>query len=205
LCREERRLLQSLLAAYGIVFLAELGDKLMLMVMTMASSSPWRVVLLAAAAATAFVMAVAVLFGEVAAALLPAWAVGLGAAVLFFGFGVWTLLGAGEEAAEGELVETPRRRGGLPLFFGLAATIILAELGDKTQIAVLSLAGLNPGQQLLIWAGAFGGMFSVLGVAIIVGARLTRFVPARLVGRVAGLVFIGFGVLALVFAIGELS
>lgn len=175
----------------------------MLLVMTMAARYPWRLVLLASASATALVMAVAVLFGEVAAAVLPPWAVAFGAAGLFFVFGLWTLLGGEEEAEEEAVLAAGKNRPGLLLVAALAGTLILSELGDKTQIAVLSIAGLNPGERLLVWTGASAGMFSVQALAIGLGARATRYLPRELIEKVAGFVFIGFGVLAVIIGVSE--
>jgi putative Ca2+/H+ antiporter (TMEM165/GDT1 family) len=177
----------------------------MLMVMALASRYPWRLVLLASAVAVSVLMAVAVLFGQVAASILPEWVIGIAAGCLFLGFGIWTLFLGGNLVDREEEPQTPAAdRGSLTVLIGLAGAIILAELGDKTQLAVFSLAGLSPEALPEIWAGATAGMLTVLALAIFVGARLTRLLPAGLIQRAAGIVFIAFGVVTLAVALSAI-
>lgn len=184
--------------AFGLVFVAEAGDKSMLLALTLAVRYRWWV-LVAIALETAVAMGLAVVAGGVAEAVLPERAVGSGAAVLFIAFGVWTLLA--REGAD-EAIETKSDRPLVLVIGGLAVAMFLAELGDKTQLAALSLAGLHADETVLVWLGASAGMIAADAVAIFVGIRLGRALPQRMIAIVAGLAFIAFGLVTLVVTFG---
>lgn len=189
--------MEALLSAFGIVFLAELGDKSMLFSLTAATRYRWWLVLVAVTVATAVLMALAVLAGGIAGELLPERLVAVIAAVLFIGFGAWTLLGEDEDDEEVADIAT---RSDWRIMTALGAMYFIAELGDKTQLATLSLAGIQSSSAILIWAGATAGMVAVNALAIVAGARLTRFLSPRLLRPIAGVLFLAVGVLTLVLA-----
>lgn len=181
----------ALLSAFGLVFVAELGDKSMLLALTMATRYRWWWVLVAIAIETAVIMALAVLVGGAADALLPDRVVGVGAGVLFLGFGVWTLL---DRDDGGDSVETAADRSAVLVIATIAVAMFVSELGDKTQLATVSLAGINPAARILVWLGATAGMVAADALAIFAGLRLHRMLPERQIARAAGLLFIVFGV-----------
>jgi Ca2+/H+ antiporter, TMEM165/GDT1 family len=195
----------ALLSAFGIVFVAELGDKSMLLVMALATRYRWWSVLLGAALAGAVMMGIAVLFGEGAALIFPAWVIGFAAAGIFFAFGAWALTRGGQEDDEEDpapAAATSRSPlGATATTFGLLA---VAEFGDKTQLAVVSLAALNPGERLWIWVGATAAMTTVLAASIVVGSRLGTLVSTRRLAQLAGLTFLVFGVIAAVATLRDL-
>lgn len=136
-----------LLSAFGLVFVAELGDKSMLLAITMATRYLWCWVLVAIALETAVVRALAVLVGGAADALLPDRTVGVGAGVLFLSFGVWTLL---DRDDDGDTMETVAGRSALLTIGVIAVAMFVSELGDKTQLATVSLAGINSAARILV-------------------------------------------------------
>ena len=73
--------------------------------------------------------------------------------------------------------------------------IAVAEFGDKTQIAVLTLA---TGNKLVpVFLGCLLGVLVVDGVGVLAGYVLYSFLPMFWIGLGSGLVFIIFGVHAL--------
>jgi putative Ca2+/H+ antiporter (TMEM165/GDT1 family) len=86
--------LRVLLTTFGIIFLAEMGDKTQLAAMTMAADTkkPWAVFLGASLALTA-VSALGVLVGSVVGDYVPLEWVKRGAALAFIAIGVLMLLG----------------------------------------------------------------------------------------------------------------
>ena len=78
--------------------------------------------------------------------------------------------------------------------FGL---VFLAELGDKTQLATLSLAASGQ-SRLAVFLGSAGALVVTSGIAVLAGEALARAVPAVWIQRAAGLAFIVMGVLFLV-------
>lgn len=187
----------ALATAFGLVFVAELGDKSMLLAMMLASRyGAWRV-LLALTLETAVVMALAVLAGGAADLLLTPRQLALLSGALFIGFGIWTLRGAEDD----EQLDGPARTTGLLVVATLAVMLFVSELGDKTQVATLSLSGVNPAARFGVWAGATAGMVAADAMAIGAGQTLMRRVPPRTLARVAGAVFVVFGTSAIVFAL----
>ena len=84
------------------------------------------------------------------------------------------------------------------LFASTFAAIFLAEMGDKTQIATLSLAGSGSSRWVVFVASALA-LVSTSAVAVLLGELVSRHVPAIWVKRAAGLVFV---VLGLIYLIG---
>ena len=74
------------------------------------------------------------------------------------------------------------------------ALIFLAELGDKTQLATLSLAA-SGRSRFVVFLGAASALVATSALAVILGEGLARVVPAVWIRRLAGLAFLVLGVL----------
>lgn len=68
--------------------------------------------------------------------------------------------------------------------------ILIAEMGDKTQILAMAFATKYKIRQIVI--GVALGAFLNHGLAILLGSLLTRVIPMELLQLIAGLMFIGF-------------
>ena len=181
----------AFLVTFGVVFVAELGDKSQLMVLTLATRFPaWRV-LGAITVATALIHLISVLVGGAVAAVLPTEAITVVAGLAFIGFGIWTLRGDDDDE-DGE--ETAS--GGRSPIVAAAIAFFLAELGDKTMLASMTLAARNG--ILGTWIGATAGMVGADAIAVLVGATLGRRLPARAIRILAATLFLLFGVLLIV-------
>jgi putative Ca2+/H+ antiporter (TMEM165/GDT1 family) len=77
-----------------------------------------------------------------------------------------------------------------------AIAFFLAELGDKTMLASMTLAARNG--ILGTWIGATAGMVGADAIAVLVGATLGRRLPARAIRILAATLFLLFGVLLIV-------
>lgn len=81
-----------------------------------------------------------------------------------------------------------------PLFFSTFLLIFLAELGDKTQLAVMTQSASSNGKWTVFLAGALA-LISTTAIGVLAGDLIRRFVPdERWIKGVAGAVFLGFGV-----------
>lgn len=80
-------------------------------------------------------------------------------------------------------------------------SVLLAEMGDKTQLATVAL-GARYASTLLVTAGTTLGMLAADGLAVFAAVRLHRFVPMGWVRRVAAGLFFFFGLGALLGAAG---
>ncbi|MBW2023590.1 MAG: TMEM165/GDT1 family protein [Deltaproteobacteria bacterium] len=84
--------IKVLFTTFGMIFLAELGDKTQLATLSFAAESKSRVaVFLGAAGALVLTSLLAVLFGSIISKYVPENYVRTGAAVLFIVLGTWML------------------------------------------------------------------------------------------------------------------
>jgi putative Ca2+/H+ antiporter (TMEM165/GDT1 family) len=82
------------------------------------------------------------------------------------------------------------------LFFSTFMAIFLAEMGDKTQLATMSLAA-GSKSRWSIFLGASLGLVLTSALAVLGGDLVSRYVPANWVRRGAGLLFLVLGALYL--------
>ncbi len=76
------------------------------------------------------------------------------------------------------------------------ATLFLAELGDKTQLAAIGLTA-NTGKPLPVFIGAATALVSITLLAVVFGESATKLVPASYLHKGAGVLFLLIGVLML--------
>ncbi|MFO0680358.1 MAG: TMEM165/GDT1 family protein [Polyangiaceae bacterium] len=74
--------------------------------------------------------------------------------------------------------------------------IFIAELGDKTQLATLSLSA--SGSRWAVFTGSALALVASSAVAVLGGEVVTKFVSPAVLRRVAGAVFVVLGVVYLV-------
>jgi putative Ca2+/H+ antiporter (TMEM165/GDT1 family) len=180
----------ALLSAFALLFLAEMGDKTQLMAMTLAHRYRVLPVIVGTFAAFALLNLLAVLVGEGLARLIPRDIVLLAAGLLFLLFAWRSWRDAGEEGEKATTID--HRRAWLTSF----TLIFVAELGDKTQLALVALAA-QTGALWSVFAGGTLALWAVSLLGILVGRTLLRRIEPRLVHRVAALLFLVFGLLAL--------
>ncbi len=77
--------------------------------------------------------------------------------------------------------------------FGL---LFVAELGDKTQLAVITMTA-RTGRPVTVLLGAVAALALVTLLGVIVGGVITRFVPIEWVSKGAAVAFIAIGSLML--------
>lgn len=81
--------------------------------------------------------------------------------------------------------------------FGTAfLTLFLAELGDKTQLAVITMTAKSE-SRLAVFLGASLALVLVTLLGVLFGSVLTQFVPVEWLQRIVAVAFIAIGVLML--------
>lgn len=75
--------------------------------------------------------------------------------------------------------------------------IILCELGDKTQMAVLLLTVNNPARRWLIFAASALALVLCVLIEVTVGVALARHIGPHLINRFTGVIFIVIGLYTL--------
>jgi Ca2+/H+ antiporter, TMEM165/GDT1 family len=182
--------------SFGVVFLAELGDKSQLMALAFASRYRAMTVLVAVTLATLLVHAGSVLLGSAFALALPTSLIQVVAGLAFFGFAAWTMRGD----TLGEDDESRARRVGRWAVLTVGTAFFLAELGDKTMLATITLATTE--EPWGTWLGSTAGMVAADAIAIAAGALLGTRLPERAIKVFASLAFVVFGALLLAEGLG---
>ena len=86
------------------------------------------------------------------------------------------------------------------LFATIFATVFLAEIGDKTQLATFLFAADRQASLWLVFAAASAALIASTIIAVTAGASLTRIVEPRTLQLLAGVGFIAVGIWTLVGA-----
>ena len=84
----------------------------------------------------------------------------------------------------------------LPVFFSVFFTIFLAELGDKTQLAVLAQSANAPSRWTVFFAATLALSLST-ALAVFAGAAFHRHVSPRALKLAGGVLFVVFGLFML--------
>lgn len=184
--------MDAFLVSFGIIFVAELGDKSQLMALTFAARYRAITILAAITAATAVVHLASVALGTAVGVALPTSAISVVAGLAFLGFAAWTL--RGDELTDDDEARAQRARRSV--FLTVAAAFFLAELGDKTMLATVTLATDNG--LVGTWVGSTLGMVAADALAIVVGQQLGARLPERVIRIGAAATFVVFGLLLII-------
>jgi putative Ca2+/H+ antiporter (TMEM165/GDT1 family) len=172
---------------FGLIFVAELPDKTMIATIVMSSRSRPLPVFIGAAGAMVVNSAVAVLAGRLLELLPHRWVEA-----------VVALLFAGGAFYQGE-AEADKVRSGSRVALGAFTVIVVAELGDLTQILTANLVA-RYHAPLSVFVGAATALVTVMGVGVIGGRVLLRVLPLATIRRVAGIILAGFAIFTAVEA-----
>ncbi|GAA2712129.1 TMEM165/GDT1 family protein [Micromonospora olivasterospora] len=191
--------LVALVISFGVIFVAELGDKSQLMALTFATRFRPVPVLIGITIATAIVHLASVAIGYGLGATLPTAWISMLAGLAFLGFGAWTL--RGDKLTEEEKRKAERSSKSAVIAVGVA--FFLAELGDKTMLATITLA--TKYGWFGTWLGSTLGMVAADALAILVGRLLGRHLPERAIRYGAAVLFAICGLWLIFEAIAELT
>jgi putative Ca2+/H+ antiporter (TMEM165/GDT1 family) len=181
--------LEAFALSAGVIFLAELGDKSQLMAMAFAARYRFWPVMIGITGATLLVHAGSVLIGRVAAAALPVDVISLAAGAAYLGFALWTIRGD----QLGDEDEARASRVGRWAIVAIGTSFFLAELGDKTMLATVTLGATN--EPIGTWLGSTAGMVLADALAVGAGSLLATRLSPRIIARVAAASFVIFGLL----------
>lgn len=177
----------AFLASLIFVLLAEMGDKTQLLAMAFATRYSAVKVLIAVFLATLANHALAVAVGQFLITIVPLDIISFAAALSFVAFGLWTIHG---DHLHGE--DKQETRYGPIVTVGVA--FFLAEMGDKTQLATISLA-VEYRNAFHVLMGTTAGMVVADAIGIIVGIVMHKHIPERAIKWLSASIFILFGLI----------
>jgi putative Ca2+/H+ antiporter (TMEM165/GDT1 family) len=166
---------------FGVVFLAELPDKTALAGLMLGTRYRASYVFAGVAAAFAVHVALAIAAGSVLT-LLPHRLVQAVVGVLFLAGALMLLLKKGDD--EEETVKAPADQSFWKVSGAGFMLILVAEFGDLTQIMTANLAA-RYDSPVSVGLGAVLALWAVAAIGILGGRTLMRYVPLRLITKVA--------------------
>ncbi|ABI58501.1 MULTISPECIES: TMEM165/GDT1 family protein [Nitrosomonas] len=183
--------MESFFVSTGIIALAEIGDKTQLLAFILAARFKKPVpIILGILVATIVNHSLAGMLGAwITEIVNPGglrWVLGLS----FIGMAIWTMI---PDKIEEEETRIARR---FSVFGATLVTFFLAEMGDKTQIATITLAA-HYASPFLVVIGTTLGMLIADIPAVFIGDRFANRIPMRLVHSIAAGIFALLGLATL--------
>ena len=183
--------MSAFLVSVGVVALAEIGDKTMLLALVLAAR--YR-----APAAVAAGILCATLANHAAAGAAGSWLVALLAepwerwliAGSFLAIAAWALV---PDTLDAHAAESRGARGA---FLSTLVAFFLVEMGDKTQIATVMLAA-REGHLVAVVIGTTLGLMLANAPVVVIGERLAHRLPLRPIRWIAAATFAALGLAAL--------
>ncbi|MEV1051396.1 TMEM165/GDT1 family protein [Streptomyces sp. NPDC049887] len=166
---------------FGVVFLAELPDKTALAGLMLGTRYRASYVFAGVAAAFVVHVALAIAAGSVLT-LLPQRLVQAVVGVLFLAGAAMLLLKRSDD--DDESVKVPSDQSFWKVSGAGFMLILVAEFGDLTQIMTANLAA-RYDSPLSVGLGAVLALWAVAGLGIVGGRTLLRYVPLKLVTKIA--------------------
>jgi putative Ca2+/H+ antiporter (TMEM165/GDT1 family)/uncharacterized membrane protein (UPF0127 family) len=175
----------AFIVSFIFVLLAEMADKTQLLAMAFAARYPAGKVLFAVFLATLLNHSLAVWAGHILTLVIPIDIISFVAALSFVIFGLWTIR---KDKLAGQ--DKKHSRFGPVITVGIA--FFLAEMGDKTQLATISLA-VKYDNMLGVLMGTTLAMVCADAIGIVAGVIMRRHIPENAIKLFSAGIFIVFG------------
>lgn len=189
--------MEAFWVSFATVSVAEVGDRSMLLALLLGlrNQRPWAIffgMVLGLAANQALAGVVGVVLFSWFEGNWHQWVMG----AVFLLMAVWVLI-----PEDDEVNEEMSSKG---MFLAAALTFFLAEMADKTQLAVVALAGTY--QTLVpVVTGATLGLLAVTGPALWFGNKFSDRLPVKHIKYFGAVMFALFGLLAFAQAAGLIN
>jgi len=86
------------------------------------------------------------------------------------------------------------------IFLTIFASVFVAELGDKTQLATMLFAADKDVSKWMVFAAASVALICATAMGVLVGTFISQYVDERTLSYIAGLGFIAIGIFTLYHA-----
>ena len=188
--------------AFIIIFLAELGDKTQLLMLSFASKSKVRNIVIGIALGTLLSHGFAIFFGSKLGLLENGnilYILKLITYITFLILGITGFIHRNSDKktnSENGFIKKISNTS-LNYIFVIALCIIIGEIGDKTFLSSIGLGIEYPNYKIALIAGAILGMIMSNSVAILFGKFLESKVPEKYINIVSNIIFIVFGTIGI--------
>lgn len=198
--------LYPFLISFIMIFVAELGDKTQLLVLSFAGGVKTRNIILGIALGSFFSHGIAIIFGSRIGVLDNEFLHHIIEIITYSSFilmGILTLIPQKEKISsdidkkEGILSKILKLK--INYTFIIALSILVGEFGDKTFLASLGFGIQYPNYKFLLVLGAIFGMIASDSIAIISGKFLSKYVSEEKMKIFSGILFLIFGLAGLFF------
>lgn len=198
--------LYPFLISFIMIFVAELGDKTQLLVLSFSGGVKTRNIILGIALGSFFSHGIAIIFGSRIGVLDNEFLHHIIEIITYSSFilmGILTLIPKKEKISS----DIDKKEGILSKILGLninytfiiALSILVGEFGDKTFLASLGFGIQYPNYKFLLILGAILGMIASDSIAIISGKFLSKYVSEEKMKIFSGILFLIFGLVGLIF------
>ena len=192
--------------SFIMIFIAELGDKTQLLVLSFSGSISTKKILLGIAIGSFFSHDIAILFGSSLGVLENKFILNIIKLITYLSFiliGFLTLIPKKEKITSSKDKKNLLMQRILGLNIGytliIALSIIIGELGDKTFLASIGFGIQYPNYKIMLVLGAILGMVASDSIAIISGKFLSKYMSQEKMQKLSGILFLIFGILGFLF------
>ena len=201
--------LYPLLLSSTIIFLAELGDKTQIMVLSFSAKSRMKHILLGISLGTFLSHGCAILFGSQLGSIhneYVSYYLNVFTYISFILFGIFGFLSMKRPPSDNK----ESHKTGLisklctlkmNYVFIIAFCIFIGELGDKTFLSSIGLGIQYPDYKVSLIIGSILGMVCSNLLAIIFGKLLSMKFQQNMIEIISNILFIVFGIIGLIFHI----
>lgn len=198
-------LLYPFFIAFIMVFIAELGDKTQLLVLSFSGTVKTRSIVFGIALGSFFSHGIAILFGSRLGVLENENLHNIIKFITYFSFiivGILSLLPRKQEIGSDDKKNSLMKKIfnlKLNYCFIIALSILVGEFGDKTFLASIGFGIQYPSYKFLLILGAILGMIASDSIAIVSGKFLSKYISEEKMQKFSGILFLIFGIAGFVF------
>lgn len=189
------------LIAFIMVFIAELGDKTQLLVLSFSGGVKVRNIIFGIALGSFFSHGIAILFGSKIGILENEFIHTIIKTITYSSFiliGIISLLPKkyeiGTDSGKKNNILNKILSLKINYTFIIALSILVGEIGDKTFLASIGFGIQYPSHKFMLIIGAILGMIASDSIAIISGKFLNKYISQDKMQKFSGLLFLIFGI-----------
>lgn len=195
-------ILYTFFIAFALIFLAELGDKTQLLILSISSKNKVHNILLGIAIGSLLSHGIAITFGSSLGSLENEPLLFMLKSITYLTFlllGIIGFLPNNKTSTERENKLLKKiSKSSLNNIFIIALCIIIGEIGDKTFLASIGLGVEYPNYKISLITGAVLGMVLSNSIAIIFGKFLEKHFSEKIIETLSNIIFIVFGIIGII-------